>query len=171
MSEEVTPEIPAVGQDGFQPFLPTTAQAVAKSRLNHKLATLGGVTDLASMTADEVVKAAADRRVLTWLRDPAFAAWFYDKDEFVHRATALKEVALGELEYIIRLDDEGNPKALSAKLKAIDMLLQLTGAYPGRRTASDALDDHLDKLLGKMSESETDSKLVQLKSKLAKTNT
>ena len=161
---DLTP--PAVGQDGFQPFLPTTAQAVAKSRLQHALAALGGVTDLASMTADEIVKAAADRRVLQWLKDPAFAAWFYDKDEFVHRATALKEVALAELEHIIRMDDD-NPKTLASKLKAIDMLLQLTGAYPGKRTAADALDDHLDRLLGKMSEAETESKLASLKAKVA----
>lgn len=73
---------------------------------------------------------AGDARVAKWLRDPAFAAWLYDRDTFVHRAVALKDLALRVLEDTLLAEYE--PKVLTAKdkLKAADMLLQLTGAYP-----------------------------------------
>lgn len=123
-------DLKAVEGVSLRPFRPSPAQALAKARLHHRLAARQGLTDLESLDATQVVDLAGDRRVRGWLRDPEFAAWLYDRDDWQPRAVALRDVAIDVLEDILLGDYD--PKVLSAKdkLKAADMLLNLTSSYP-----------------------------------------
>lgn len=145
------------------PFEPSQTQALAKSRLHQRLAERRGLLDLESLTLDQVVALAGDARVERWLRDPAFAAWLYDRDTFVHRAVALKDLALRVLEDTLLAEYE--PKVLTAKdkLKAADMLLQLTGAYPKAAPAR-----FLDRDLDQMDADEVERQLAAAKAALPK---
>lgn len=111
-------------------FQPSPAQALAKARLQAALQARAGLVDTASLTAQELVAWSGDARVARWLRDPAFATWLTDREDFVHKATALKDTAVAVLQDILLGDLE--PKVLTAgdKLKAIDLLFKLTGSYP-----------------------------------------
>lgn len=124
----LTPPTPS-GLD-LAPFRPSKAQALAKSKLQARLSERRGLVSVEAMTADELATLAGDRRVVRWLGDPGFAAWLTDRDTFVHTAVSLKDAALQVLEDILLGDYD--PKCLTAKdkLKAADMLFQLTGAYP-----------------------------------------
>lgn len=136
-------------------FKPSSAQAKAKARLQAALAQRQGLVSVEALTQAELVVLAGDRRVGRWLQDPTFAAWLTDRDTYVHHAVALRESAVQVLEDIILGDYD--PKCLTAKdkLKAIDVLFQLTGAYP-KSTQVKFLDRDLDA----MDEAEVDRQLL-----------
>jgi hypothetical protein len=137
------------------PFRPSKAQSVAKAKLQAYLASKVGLVGVEAMTKEELTTVTGDRRVGRWLLDPEFAAWLTDRDTFVTQAAALKEASLQVLEDILLGDLD--PKLLTAKdkLKAIDLLWQLTGAYP-KHTQVRFLDRDLDAL----TEDEVDRQLL-----------
>lgn len=145
---------PTLKPADVQPFKPSQAQALAKARLLARLAEVQGIHDLESLGLDRAVEWARDRRVRDWLRVPGFAAWFFDRDDFVHRAQSLKDLALETLEAVLLADLE--PRAVTArdKLKAADMLLTLTGAYPAKASIR-----FLDRELDAMEPAEVDRQL------------
>jgi hypothetical protein len=141
----VTQALDAVSRvSDLESFRPSAEQQRAKARLHARLRERAEVVDLASLTADEVATLAGNRRVLTWLRDPGFAAWLADKDTFATNALAMRELAVQVIGEVLLSDYE--PKVLTAKdkLKAADMLLQLTAAYPAKQREVRFLDKDLD---------------------------
>jgi hypothetical protein len=143
-------------------FAPKPAQARAKARLHAQLAAAADRVDLASLTATEVAALAGNVRVVEWLRDPAFAAWLADKDTYAYQALALRETAVAVLDDILTADYE--PKILTAKdkLKAVDMLFQLTGSYPAKEKAIRFADAGLDG----MSADQVKAEIAALKAKV-----
>jgi hypothetical protein len=129
--------------------------ALAKSRLQARIAERRGLVSVEVMTGAELSELAGDKRVIRWLNDPGFAAWLTDRDTFVHTAVSLKDAALQVLEDILLGDYD--PKCLTAKdkLKAADMLFQLTGAYPKANQVR-----FLDRELDGMEEAEVDRLLT-----------
>lgn len=153
----VDPTEPVSALQGLDlsPFRPSKAQAMAKARLNTYLTAKAGLVGVEAMTKDELVRASGDRRVGRWILDPEFAAWLTDRDTFATKAAALKESAIEVLEDILLGDMD--PKVLTAKdkLKAIDLLMQITGSYP-RHTQVRFLDRDLES----MEEAEVDRQLM-----------
>lgn len=127
-------------------FRPSQSQEYAKARLHDRLKARADLVDLASLTAQEVADLAGNQRVLGWLKDPAFAAWLADNDAYAYTALALRETAVAVLADILRADYE--PKILTAKdkLKAADMLFQLTGAYPAKSKEVRFMDAELERM-------------------------
>ncbi len=128
----------------LETYKPSHEQERAKARLQLALRERGEVTDLGSLTADEVAHLAGNRKLLTWLREPGFAAWLGDKNTWMVSALALQETVIAVLADILTSDYE--PKILTAKdrLKAADMLLQLTGSYPAKSKEVRFLDKDLE---------------------------
>jgi hypothetical protein len=126
------------------PFTPNATQARAKARLHVMLRERAETTDLASLTAQELADMAGNSRVLGWLKNPGFYAWLADKDSYVYDALAELETAVRVIADILNSDYE--PRVLTAKdkLKAADMLLNLTGAYPSKQRDVRFLDAGLD---------------------------
>ena len=84
---------------------------------------------------------------------------FTDRDTFVHQAVAMRETALGVLGDIILGDLEAKVLTAGDKLKAIDILLKLTGSYPRLAGAR-----FLDRDLDTMDEAQVERELAALKS-------
>lgn len=152
------PGMPQIVDQGLDlaPYRPSKAQTVAKARLQAHLASRAGLVAVEAMTQAELVAVSGDRRVAKWLQDPSFAAWFTDRDTFVTQAASMKEAALAVLEDIILGDMD--PKLLTAKdkLKAIDILFNLTGAYPKHNQVR-----FLDRDLEQMDEASVDRELLK----------
>jgi hypothetical protein len=144
MSDTLTPTLK--GMRDLEAYSPGTEQQRAKARLHQRLRELEGIRDLESLSAQELADLAGSSRVLKWLREPGFAAWFADKDTFVINALAMREVAVAMIGDVLMGDYE--PKILTAKdkLKAADMLLQLTGSYPAKQREVRFLDKDLDNM-------------------------
>lgn len=156
-------ELDAVGRvDDLEAFAPTLEQGRAKARLQARLRERGGLTDLASLRADEIAQLAGNRRVLTWLRTPAFAAWLADSDTYAHQAVAMRELAVQVIGEILLGDYEAKILTAKDKLKAADMLLQLTGAYPAKSREVRFLDKDLDA----MPPDEVQAQLAKLRGQL-----
>jgi hypothetical protein len=138
-------------------FAPSRAQARAKARLDRQLAARAGLVDLAALTLNELTQLAGDRRVAEWLRDPAFAAWFTDRDSFVDEAVALKDLALRVVEDILLAEIERGVLTAKDKLAAANMLFQLTGSFPKAQPVVFA-----DKALDAMSDADVQAELAKL---------
>jgi hypothetical protein len=145
-----------------RPFNPTPEQALAKARFHARLAERSSLIDAESLDPDDMVEAAGAPKLYKWRELPGFWDWFLDQDTFHHRAVALKDRAMAELEDII--GSEYIEKILTAKdkLKAIDMLLNLTGAYPAKQREV----KFLDKDLEAMTPEEVELQKAELQQKL-----
>ncbi len=169
MSDDDLPP-PSVQLAGINPrvelelFAPTVTQARAKARLHAQLREHAETMDLDRMPAQEIAELAGHTRVLQWLKDPGFAAWLFDRDSYVYDALALRETAVQILGDILLSDYE--PKILTAKdkLKAADMLLTLTGAYPAKQRDVRFLDAGLDA----MPDDQVQAELAAMRKTLAK---
>lgn len=144
----------------FEPYRPSALQSLAKARLQDRLADQADRVDLASMTLTELTAWAGDRRVGVWLKDPAFAAWFTDRDDFRHRSVAMKDLGLQVLQDVLTHELVPKVCTMADKLKALDMLFKLTGAYPAK-----APGQFLDRDLAAMSEDEIDRQLANARPK------
>lgn len=153
----------AIPADSLGGWTPTQAQMLAKARLHARLRDLSILTDIGSLAPARLAELAGDRRLSRWLDNPDFVAWVYDRDDFAHRAIALKDEAIQVLADILRAEYE--PKVLTAKdkLKAADMLLQLTGAYPSKTKEI----RYLDKDLAELTEAEATKQLADVQAELA----
>lgn len=145
----------------FEAYRPTPLQSLAKARLQDRLADLGDRVDLASVTLTELTAMCGDRRVATWLKDPAFAAWLTDRDDFRHRAVAMKDLGLQVLQDVLLHELVPKVCTMADKLKALDMLFRLTGAYPPKQAVT-----FLDKDLANMSPEDADRELAALRGTL-----
>lgn len=123
-------------------FWPTIAQSEAKARVEAWLATRKGMISLEALSQDDLALRCGTRKVLEWLKDPGFQAWFYERDAFQVKAQALKEHALAVLQELA-FDDSG-AVAPKDRLKAADMLFTVTGAYPTKTKEVRFLDRDLD---------------------------
>jgi hypothetical protein len=130
----------------LESFRPTLEQERAKARLQLALRDRAEHIDLATLSADEVAGLAGNRRVLTWLRDPGFAAWLADKDGWVADALAMRQTVISVIADILTSDYE--PKILTAKdkLKAADMLAQIAGMYPPKSREVRFLDAEVERM-------------------------
>lgn len=152
-----------ISAEDTQPFKPTPLQGVVKARLQARLEERRGLVDAESLSLDDLEALAGSKRVRLWAKDPRFLAWLLDSDHFTHRARALKDVALGVLEEI--LTGPYDPKLCSSKdkLRAADLILQVTGAYPSKTSVR-----FLDRDLETMEEAEVDRQLAAAKKQLDK---
>lgn len=142
-----------------QEFSPSRTQSSAKARFWAKLKEQQGLRELSSLTQLEVVQLSGSKQVAAWLKDPKFALWFFDKDSLSHRLHALKETAVDVLEEILLSEYQAGILSAKDKLKAADMLLQVTGSYPSR--AKEVI--FADERISKMSEDEVERELKSLK--------
>jgi hypothetical protein len=128
----------------LEAFDPRPMHARAKARLHARLKERAEATDFRTCSIDELAELAGDRRIGQWFKDPGFVAWLADSEAFAYDALALRETAVAVLADILNSDYE--PKILTAKdkLKAADMLLTLTGAYPAKQRDVRFLDASLD---------------------------
>lgn len=147
------------------PYRPTPARERAKVRLEAKLRELGGSRDLESLTEDELVEYAGDRRILTWLRDQEFARWLAERDSFMTSALAARQEIIDMLIGIVRSDYE--PKILTAKdkSKAAEILLNVTASFPAKQKEVRFLDRDLDNMPDDQVKSETAKLQAMLKQK------
>lgn len=144
--------MPAVKLDGW---LPSQAQSLAKARLHAKLAERQGLVDVMALSTVELCQLAGDRRVATWLRDPSFSTWLTDRDDFRHRSVAMQDLGLQTLQDVLVMDLEPKVCTVADKLRALDMLFKLTGAYPAKAPTR-----WLDPDLDGMSRDEVDRELA-----------
>lgn len=90
--------------------------------------------------------------LVTWMTDPGFAAWFYNKDSARHQIEAGVEIAVQRLVDILRSTDVG-PKGsvtAAAQVNAAKLLLEYAGyAPPSRREVT-----FQDKTVASMDESQ-----------------
>lgn len=128
--------------DGWSP---SEAQSLAKARLQSRLADRQGLVDVLALSTPELCRLAGDKRVATWLRDPAFGVWLTDRDDFRHRALALKDLGIQTLQAVLLMDLEPKVCTVADKIRALDMLFKLTGAYPPKEPAR-WLDPDLDSM-------------------------
>lgn len=113
-------------------FSPSRTQSIAKTRFWNRFNEEAGFLDLESLSRDDVVRLAGTKQVTGWLKDQGFARWFFEKDSLVHRIQSLKETAVDVLEEVLLRDYEDRVLTAKDKLKAVDLLLQVTGSYPSR---------------------------------------
>ena len=142
-----------------QEFSPNRTQNSAKARFWAKFKGQAGLVELSTLTKLEVIQLSGSKAVEAWLRDPKFALWFFDKDSLSHRLHALKETAVDVLEEILLSEYQAGVLSAKDKLKAADMLLQVTGSYPSRTKEIVFADERI----SKMSEDEVERELKNLK--------
>jgi hypothetical protein len=145
-------------------FRPNDTQARAKARLHEQLRRREGVIEFANLTAQELADLAGTQRVLQWLREPGFAAWFADKDTFVYEAIALKETVIAVFRDIMRADYEPGILTAKDKIKAGTELLKLADAYPVKQREVRFLDKDLESMPPDMVQAE----LTRIRAGLAK---
>ena len=107
-------------------FNPTVEQALAKIKLHDHLDSGLGIHTIETMPLDLMCKIVGTRKLNTWVKDAEFAAWWTNRESVRQRARALVDSALFELEDLMTNQEV----AAKDRLKAIDMLLNLTGSYP-----------------------------------------
>lgn len=145
---------------GATQFGPSEAQAGAKAKLYGWLDARKGLVGIETLSQDELASACGTRRVLEWLKDPEFQLWLYERDVFGLKVQATKEAALAVLRDIA-LDTSG-AMAPKDQLKALQMLLELAGAFPSKTKEI----RFLDKDLNDMPDHETDRQLVEARKRL-----
>jgi hypothetical protein len=148
-------------------FEPSRTQSSAKARFWSRLREQNGLVELSTLTKAEVVQLSGSRHVEGWLRDPKFALWFFDKDSLTHRLQALKETAVDVLEEVLLSEYQQGVLTAKDKLKAADLLLQVTGSFPSRTKEVVFADERI----SKMTEDEVDKELKALKGVLSLTST
>ena len=142
-----------------QEFSPSRTQSSAKARFWAKLKEQAGLVELSTLTKLEVVQLSGSKAIEGWLKDPKFALWYFDKDSLSHRLHALKETAVDVLEEILLSEYQGGILTAKDKLKAADLLLQVTGSFPSRTKEVVFADERI----SKMSEDEVERELKALK--------
>lgn len=97
-------------------------------------------------------------RIVEWLKDPHFAAWFQDEEYLVDTIAAEQRA---NIDLLRSIRDSENAHA-SDRLKAARMLLELADAFPGRKSEIKFLDDRLNSL----TEAQTEKEIRQITAKL-----
>lgn len=120
-----------------KPFEPNQAQTLAKARLERWAADREGVVPATALSLEQLQTIVRTRLIEDWLKDPEFAAWFFDQEEFLtlvqsYRVAALRRIAK------IAFDETGlfDPKE---QLRAAGMLLEIAGARGGAGAGAHAL--------------------------------
>jgi len=116
-------------------FVPKEEQARAKVEFYRWLDNTGGLRSAESVGLDELARVCRTAKIREWMVKPDFQRWFYNRDYFGVGVEALRDLAVEELKRIA-FDPTGliEPKD---KLKALNMILQLSDAYP--KTAPQAV--------------------------------
>tara|TARA_R110000868_G_scaffold408361_1_gene691412 strand:+ start:114 stop:557 length:444 start_codon:yes stop_codon:yes gene_type:complete len=138
-------------------FNPTPEQSLAKIKLHEFLESGSGIWTVETMPLDVMCKLVGTKKLNTWIRGAEFAAWWINRDSTKQRARALVDSALFELEDLMTNQEV----AAKDRLKAIDMLLNLTGSYPKA-----APPRFLDKDLESMDAQEVERQTKQLQQQL-----
>jgi hypothetical protein len=145
-----------------RPFRPKKEQMLAKSKFWGRYEEQAALLDLQSLTKEDVRRMSGSRHIETWLRDPEFAAWFFEKDSLAFRLRALKEAAVDVLEEILLSEYEEKILTAKDKLKAADLILQVTGSFPSRTKEVVFYDERLNRL----SPEELEKELAEAKQKV-----
>lgn len=148
-------------------FKPKREQTLAKSKFWARYEEQSALLDLESLTKEDVRRMSGSRHVETWLRDPEFAAWFFEKDALAYRLRALKETAVDVLEEILTSDYEDKVLTAKDKLKAADLILQVTGSFPSRTKEVVFYDERLNRL----SPEELERELAEARQKVLQAST
>lgn len=141
-------------------FTANDFQKRVKARFYRRLAEMSHILDKETAFSEErhVVSLAGTDRVLKWLEDPGFAAWFVDEEYVTDTIASLQQDALGVIRNVIKDDDASD----NDKLKAARMLLELGDQFPGRKSEVRFLDDRLNEL----TEGQTDKEIAKLEAAL-----
>lgn len=117
-------DLPAVPRE----FRPTEAMGFAKLEFYRWLDGAGGLRSAESVGLDELARVCHTTKIRDWMQNPAFQRWFFNRNHFSMTVEALRDLAVEELKGLA-FDKTGliEPKD---KLKAINMILQLSDAFP-----------------------------------------
>jgi hypothetical protein len=143
--------------DDATPFRPTESQALAKARFDQWAAEYRGVVPLANIQVADLERVCLTTQLGKWLRDQDFAAWFFNQTAFMLAGQAMKHTALDVLQDLV-LDPQVAPRD---RLRAVDMVLKLAGAYPDPAASRVRF---LDAALNDMDEAEVARQLAALRS-------
>lgn len=150
-------------KDAAKPFTPSEEQRIIKARLHQTLSERSFAVDVESLTMEQLVGMTGDKRMEKWAKDsPAFLSWLLDKDVFKFRAQAYAEIALEQLYSILVEPIEDKLLTAKDKIAAANLILQIADRFPNKRKEM----VWLDKDVGRLSEEDTDRKILEYKKKL-----
>jgi hypothetical protein len=157
---ERTPNDLAEDVGAEAPFRPTQLQLVAKQRVYRWLDERRGLFSLERLTRDQLIEAAGTKHIMRWLDDPQFVSWILEKEALASQLMAFREEAFAVLRGLA-LDGTGATD-VRARLKAIELGLNLSGAFPSKTKEVRFVDKDLDA----MPEHEVDRQLADARKKL-----
>lgn len=137
-------------------FVPTKPQAMARERVREYFKTAGVTVRLIHAPVDQLKVWAKAPKLVDWLADPAFFAWFMD--DFDPEVTRRVEIDANRRWLESLRDDSAAEEAL--RLKAVQELLKLDGAYPSKAPTV----RFADKEIQDMTDEEAAAEVARLKS-------
>ena len=144
------------------PFEPKTDsfKAKAKARFYRRLKERADTIDKDVVFEDRELleELAGDKRIHGWLKEPAFAHWWWDEYAIIDQLMGLRYVATEKLQEIIkgRYTEDGDA------LKAIRLLFEVTDQFPSKKKEV----VFLDKELENMDDREVERETIRLQDKL-----
>jgi hypothetical protein len=139
--EKMHAAMPAV-RDSKGLFEPNQAQKMAKVKFWEEIKENAALKP-EIMSVDQISDTAGAQRVKTWLKDPRFVAWFFNKNTVAHKIMAATEAAIDTL---VKAMDNEDPKAQAARVKAAEIVLKFGGYEPAKRIETEFLDSDVNKM-------------------------
>lgn len=143
-------------------YRPTAHQQRVKARIHRLIDERSHIIDRDQLfgNTELLVEFAGTSKILEWLGHPGFVAWIYDDHMVVDEIFSMRDQAVRAINEILT-DPDVEPKD---RLKAANMVLELTDMFPGKRNEVRFLDERLNSL----SSNETDREIQRLTGQLAK---
>jgi hypothetical protein len=141
-------------------FNPGDMQNRVKARFYRRMDEMSHVVDKETVFDSKklVVELAGTERILSWLENPSFAAWFVDAEYLSDTIASEQQRSLAAITAV----RDGERTSDADVLKAARMLLELGDQFPGKKSEVKFLDDRIND----MSDGETDKEIKRLQSQL-----
>lgn len=117
-------------------FRPQNVQKLWKARLAVAIQEKGVDVRLSPLTPERAQSLAPDKRLGIWGNIPGFWDWALNSTEIKVRQTYMMNQAMDALDSLLSNEE---PKAQSARLGAVRLLMELSDAFPKKKPGDDTL--------------------------------